>query len=311
MNIGDEWIYRKQEWAESERVMIRSVNEDKRKRIEVEFLNGDKAGIVESTPQGRLKAHWSTVTEYDWWQKQWQSIDGGGLTDGEWTKLDTIFELVIPEEVATMEWSPIRSAAAIHDLSRVQEVFGTSLESITEQIASFQHDGTVYLSVEGTRLLAKLATASNPLPVLAWVMEDEARCRHESKHGVTYESRMEKGTDVDVSAQECHEDYLQSTRYLHEELRGWCGQEPITLLERSLVAEMEAQRLTLMAVRLIDSVRGLGRPAWADHYEEQLRDGVVSRADVRPLVERPFSAFDMPDGTEMKQNKYWRRSYWG
>jgi hypothetical protein len=52
---GDEWIYRKQEWAESERVVIRSVDEDKRKRVDIEFLDGDKAGGFELLSKGRLR----------------------------------------------------------------------------------------------------------------------------------------------------------------------------------------------------------------------------------------------------------------
>jgi hypothetical protein len=311
MNVGDEWIYRKQECSESERVVIRSVSNDKRKRIDVEFVDGDKAGLVESTPQGRLKAPWSTVAEYDWLQERWKSIDAESLSLDESIMLDTVFELVIPPEVATKDWSPIRDSVTIHDVARVEEVFGSSLEQITSKVASFAHGPVVHLAPASGYVLAKLATAKNPLPVLAWVMEDEARCRHESKKGRTHQSLFDKGEEIEVSPQYCHEEYLRETRYLHEELRGWCGQEPITLLERSLVAEMEAQRLTLLVVDLIDSVRGLDRPAWADNYEERLRDDVVTRADVRPLVERPLSVFDLPDSTELKQNKYWRRSYWG
>ena len=311
MSIGDEWIYRKQEWAESERVVIRSVNEDKRKRIDVEFMDGEKAGHIESTPQGRLKSHWSTVAEYDWLQEQWISIDRELLSDDESIKLYEVFELVVPKSVATIEWSPIRYATAIHDVSQMESILGTTLEIVTSHVASFQHGETIYVSSAGTQLIAKLATAKNPLPVLAWVMEDEARCRIESKRGRSFRSLYDKDEEVEISAQSCHETYLNTTRYMHEELRGWCGQEPITLFERSLVAEMEAQRVTLMLVKAIDAVRELGRPGWADGWEEELADEVVDRAHVRPLVERPLSRFDLPEVADRKRNKYWRRSYWG
>lgn len=311
MEIGEEWIYRKQEWSESERVVIRSVNEDKRKRIDVEFMDGEKAGHIESAPQGRLKAPWSTVSDYDWMQEKWRSIYSEALSLDDSIKFLTVFELVVPPQVATMEWSPIRDSVAIHDVSRVESTFGKTIEEIASLVASFRHGTSVYLAPTAVPLLAKLATARNPLPVLEWVMEDEARCRVESKRGRAYKSSGLEGEGGEFSAQQCHEEYLQSTRYIHEELRGWCGEEPITLLERSLVADMEAQRLTLMVVSLIDAVRELGRPAWADHYEGQLRDDVVTRAIVRPLVERPLSGFDLPDVPEQKQNKYWRRSYWG
>jgi hypothetical protein len=58
---GDEWIYRVRDDALSERVRIIEIQRRKQSfRVEVEFIDGEKAGQRENVPGKRLRAHGPT-----------------------------------------------------------------------------------------------------------------------------------------------------------------------------------------------------------------------------------------------------------
>ena len=121
MDVGEEWIYRTRDYAVSERIKILQITPTKQKpRVEVKFLDGGKAGVIEVVPSIRLRGMWSEVAEYDGMQANWSSIEGFDMSETEDVALYTVFQELIPESIAQLIWSPVQRAARVHD----QEALG-------------------------------------------------------------------------------------------------------------------------------------------------------------------------------------------
>lgn len=107
--VGDEWIYRQRPYMPSERVKVIGI--EKRKpttRVDIEFLDGDKAGVCENVPGTRLPRPWNEVAEYDELMANWQRLDQEALDDTEDCAVTEVFDLLIPEDVAAYDRSCVR-----------------------------------------------------------------------------------------------------------------------------------------------------------------------------------------------------------
>lgn len=117
--VGDEWVYRARDDAASERVRILAVTPKKNSvRLDVAFVD-DPAARVENVPGNRLRALWSEVDAYDALMANWRRIDDRDLDDTEEACVEQVYRLLIPEDVADIEWSPVSCATAVHDEARL------------------------------------------------------------------------------------------------------------------------------------------------------------------------------------------------
>ena len=156
MDVGNEWIYRLRDTSLSERVRIHDIARRKQSvRVTVELLDGDKQSTVENVPGGRLRAPWPDVTAYDETMANWQRIGAYTLTAAENDAVSVVFELLVPEEMATYGSGWSGSCAQIREPTALEQVVGRSIETFVDAVASFQDDGGSWrLSAEGAALLA-------------------------------------------------------------------------------------------------------------------------------------------------------------
>ena len=180
--VGDEWVYRARDAAASERVRIQAVIPKKASaRVELLFVN-DPAQRVEKVPGSRLRVPWAEVVAYDAVMANWRRIDDRQLDDVEEAGVDIVFGLLIPEEVASVEWSPVSGATAVQDRAGLERVTGLPVEEIMAGIESFDLDGTLMLSPVGTPFIAEAACRRHPRPVLDRVIGKETQAQHKCKH---------------------------------------------------------------------------------------------------------------------------------
>lgn len=293
MNIGDEQIYRLRDSAPSERVRITAIHTQKKNpRYDIEFLDGAKAGTAEDTPAGRLRGPWSGVAEYDALMANWQRFAAFELTDHEDAATEMVFSLLIPDEVAEWQWSPVHWTTAIHDPAALTKLIGLPISDLIAQTDSFVLDSDLMVSPEGTLMIAEYACRTNPMPVLDWVVTDEKEFREKSKHGrntVTFENRP-----TTTSPEWEYQQYLERGRPLHELLRSWCGQRAVTMQERLAAAEAEVQRLDMLMVRILDELKHHDRSFVAEAIARTHEEERITAANYRPVVDRPLKPSEIP-----------------
>ena len=131
MDVGDEQIYRLRDYAPSERVRVVAIdNRKKNLRYEIEFLDGGKGGTREDVPGVRLRGPWAGAAQYGELMANWERLDRVQLIDHEESAVSTVFDLLIPEDTAEWEWSPVRWITRIHDRSALEPIIGLPVDDL-------------------------------------------------------------------------------------------------------------------------------------------------------------------------------------
>lgn len=293
MDVGDKWIYRQRPYSPSERVRIVGIEKRKQTtRVDVEFLDGDKAGARENVPGTRLPRPWSDVGEYDELMANWQRLDQDALDETEDWAVTEVFDLLIPEDVAAYDRSLVRHGASVYRSDALEQIMHRPLEDVLKRVEWFAHNGITELSATGSLLIAEFASGANPPLVLDKVMTSEAEAREHCKRG-----RDHKGLDGEerTSTPEWeYEWYRKRLRPYHELLRQWCGHRAITFYERLTAAEAEVMRLDILVAKLIDRLKHHDDTIHADIYEREHSEERVTAETVRPVVDRPLAPWEMP-----------------
>ncbi|WP_446224817.1 hypothetical protein ACTWPB_06715 [Nocardia sp. IBHARD005] len=293
-DVGQEWIYRRHDFASSERVRVMAIDKRPRSvRVEVEFLDGEKSGQRENTPSGRLHGHWRTVGQYDEFMRNWSRLAAeGDISEVEESAIDLVFELLIPEEIAICCGRQVKEVTEVYDRGGFEKVVGTSLEEITSSIAAFDLDGTWVLSPAGSLLVAELACLRHPAVILDWVMEAEEKARDLCISGRRFQAYDGSGERTSSPEWE-YKWYVERERPLHELLRQLCGHRAVSVYERVTAAEAEVLRLERIVRRLIEALQDHNH-SLAEVIEREHETERITPTNVRPEIERPKSPWEMP-----------------
>jgi hypothetical protein len=291
--VGDEWAYRQRDDSASERVRIVTITMKKTSaRLEVAFLD-DQDGRVENVPGSRLPVPWGEVTSYDAMMANWKRIDELALDRTEEACVEEVFQLLIADEIAELEWRPVSCATLVHDRARLGNLIGVPVDEILASVEWFDQGDGIVLSPAGTMRIAEAACRANPTPVLDLVMEQEAESRHKCKHGVDRTNAFTREKER-TSPEWEYDWYRRCDRPRHELLRQWCGHRAVTFHGRLVAAETENHRLDVLVTDLIEALYFAGnRPLAARYAEEHERDRVTPHR-ARPVVDRPLDPSEIP-----------------
>ncbi len=293
VDVGDEWVYRVRDMAPSERVRIAALERTKTKtRASVEFLDGDRAGLLEDVPASRLRCPWAEVERYDARMANWQRLAAFELTETEQMAMLTVFDLLVPSDIASTGSGYVRDGTHIEDVAGLERITGRALQTFVNSVASFQDDEGWWLSAEGSLLIAEAACRVDPMPVLEWVTAEERRCREACKRGKPKKDL--NGEKYTSSPQWEYEFYLKYDRPVHELLRQWCGHRAVSFQERLEAAQAEVQRLDELIARAADTFRANKlehHASWLDQEHEGQR---ITPYTIRPAVERPRDRREIP-----------------
>jgi hypothetical protein len=291
--VGDEWAYRLRDDSASERVRILTVTPKKASaRIDVVFVD-DPDGRVDNVAGTRLRVPWREVAAFDALMANWQRIGDLELDSTEEACVEDVFRLLIPEEVAELEQSPVSCATFVRDSVRLSEIIRVPAEEILAAVEWFEHHGGTMLSPAGTLLVAEAACRANPKPVLDLVMQEETEARHKCKHGSERVSGR-TGEKKTTLPEDEYEWYRRWDRPHHELLRQWCGHRAVTFHERLCVAEAENHRLDVLVTELIAALEGVGKTMLAETFAVRHERDRITPERVRPVVDRPLQPWEMP-----------------
>lgn len=292
MDIGDEWIYRLKAYSPSERVKILGIEKRKQTiRVDIEFLDGERAGLRENIPGTRLHGPWSTVEFFDLRMANWRRLSGSEIDETEESAIGDVFDLLIPESVATYYDSSVRNGATVRNRGALEQLMRRPMNDLLDRVEWFEHDDVVELSAEGTLLIAQYVCSANPSPVLDRVMAEEAQSREYCKRGREYE--VIDGSGMTTSTPEWeYEWYRKRHRPVHELLRGWCGHRSVTFVERLTAAEAEVRRLDILVSTLVDTLRKHDTFG-ADIYERDHDENRIRPETVRSVIDRPLAPWEI------------------
>jgi hypothetical protein len=301
--VGDEWAYLARDDARSERVQIMAVMPKKTSaRVEVRFLD-DPDERTENVPGSRLRVPWTEVAPFDAMMANWQRLNDLELDSTEQACVEEVFQLLIAEEIAEIEWSPVECATRASDIGQLSILIRVPAEEILANAEWFDLDGTTMLSPAGTLLIAEAACRANPTAVLDHIIEDEAKSRHKCKHGDEQPSLRTRRREPTTPEWEYHV-YRRFDRPRHELLRQWCGHRAVTTHERLLAAEAETQRLDVLVTRLIQVLKQAGDTTIATTYAEEHDRERITPATIRPVVDRPLHPSEIPV-REIRTRRRW------
>lgn len=305
MDVNDEWIYRKRPYSSSERVRIVDIERRKQTiRVDIEFLDGDKAGVHENVPGTRLPRRWSDVAAYDELMANWQRLSGSDIDETEESAVGDVFDLLIPESVATYYDSSVRNGATVRDPGALEQLMHRPMADLLDRVEWFEHDDVVELSADGTLLIAQYACAANPNPILERVMAEEAKMREYCKRGREYDAIDGSGKQTSAPKWE-YEWYRKRHRPVHELLRGWCGHRSVTFVERLTAAEAEVRRLDILVATLVDALRKHDTFG-ADIHERDHNENRIRPETVRPVIDRPLAPWEMPvREVPVRRGRWW------
>lgn len=305
MELGDQWIYRLRVFSPSERVRILDIEKRKQTvRVDVEYLDGERAGVHENVPGTRLYGPWSAVTQFNERMANWERLGHSDIDETEESAVGDVFDLLIPETVAAYYDSFVRNGATVRDRAVLERLMQRPLSDVTDHVEWFEDDGVLQLSADGTLLIAEYVCAANPAPVLERIMANEAEVREHCKRGKEYDAIDGSGKQTSTPEWE-YEWYRKRHRPVHELLRAWCGHRSVTFVERLTAAEGEVRRLDILVAKLVDSLRThdkFGAEIWErEHDQERIRPETV-----RPVVDRPLAPWEIPmQEVPVRRGRWW------
>jgi len=293
MDIGDEWIYRAKAYAPSQRVKILGIERRKQTtRVDIEFLDGERTGLHDNIPRSRLHGLWSTVVDFDERMANWQRLSGSDIDETEESAVGDVFDLLIPETVATYYDSSVRNGATVRDRAALEQLMRRPMDDLLDRVEWFEHDDVMELSADGTLMIAQYVCAANPSPILERILSEEAQSREYCKRGREYDAIDGSGKTRSTPEWE-YEWYRKRHRPLHELLRGWCGHRSVTFVERLTAAEAEVRRLDLLVTTLVDALRKHDNFG-AEIYERDHNENRIRPETIRPVIDRPLAPWELP-----------------
>jgi hypothetical protein len=305
VDIGDECIYRLKVFGPSERVKVLGLEKRKQTtRVDVEFLDGERAGVRDNVPATRLHGPWSVVAQFDERMANWERLDHSDIDETEESAVGDVFSLLIPETVAVYYDSFIRNGATVRDREALERLMKRPLSDVLDQVEWFEDDEELQLATEGTLLIAEFVCAANPVPVLERVTAEETEAREHCKRGHDYDAIDGSGEAHSPPERE-YEIYRKWHRPVHELLRAWCGHRSVTFVERLTAAESEVRRVDILVAELIDALKK-HEPFTADALEERHNDERIRPEAIRPVVDRPLAPWEIPvREVPVRRGRWW------
>ncbi|MCA4997296.1 hypothetical protein HWD35_21465 [Tsukamurella tyrosinosolvens] len=290
---GAEQIYRLHDFSPSERVRVVAIDRRKKTpRYEVEFLDGEKAGVVENVPGVRLRGDWVNVGDYDARMTYWERFVAEGIDRAEDSAVTRVFEELVPGEIARLDWSRSTTTVTVIDATRLAELIGLPGEDVLDGLDYFLDDEGAVVSPAGTMRIAEAVCRAHPMPILDWVMADEKMRQAECTQGRRITTTS--GKDININPEHSYRLYIEYDRPVHEMLRAWCGHRAVSLQQQIDAAEAEVRRLNELLTRVIDQLKSHEHSIVAEIIEREQFEGRITPANVRPVVNRPLKPSEMP-----------------
>ncbi len=273
---GELWTYRARGQDPLVQVAVVRLGVKKPQRVLVRFVDDEFEGRQDWVPPARLKVPWSGVEEYAAKERRWDEVvrPAADVSFTEELAASTVFDLLIPEDMAELGWNAKRGTVLIHDVARLASLIEVAPAALRET-ASFEEDGDLISPWTVAIAVARRATEREPHKVLAEVEKDEAYARRDSTYG-RWSSRRRREEDW-ISPEVCQRVDAEHGHPIRAVLRDWCGTDAVDLHAEIAALRIDASSADKVAQQAIDLLRRHGHTGDANDLERklsELRQGV-------------------------------------
>jgi hypothetical protein len=219
---GELWAYRARGQDPVVQVAVVRLGVKKPQRILVRFVDDEFEGRQDWVPPARLKVPWSGVEEYVARERRWDEVlrPSFDVTGTEELAASTVFDLLIPEDLAELGWNATRGTIKIHDVSGLANLLDVVPASLREPI-SFEEDRDLISPWTVAVAVARRAAEREPHKVLGDVEKEEADKRREAIYG-HWLGRRRRDEDW-VPPEVCQRVDAEHGQPIRAMLRDWCG----------------------------------------------------------------------------------------
>jgi hypothetical protein len=248
-------------------------------RVLVRFVDDEFEGRQDWVPPARLKVPWSGVDEYVARERRLDEVlrPSAGVSLTEELAASSVFDLLIPEDMAELGWNAKRGTVLIHDVSGLASLLEVA-SSVLCAPTSFEEDGDLISPWTVAIAVARRATEREPHKVLVHVEKEEADARREATYG-RWQARRGREDDW-IKPEVCQrvdEEHGQPIRTI---LRDWCGADAVDLRAEIAALRTEVSSVGKVAQEAIELLRRHDHTRDANDLERklsELRQGVERR----------------------------------
>jgi hypothetical protein len=277
---GEFWAYRVRRQDPLVQVAVVRLGVKTPQRVLVRFVDDEFEGRQDWVPPARLKVPWSGVDEYIGRERRWDEVlrPSAGVSLTEELAASSVFDLLIPEDMAELGWNAKRGTVLIHDVSGLASLLEVA-SSVLCAPTSFKEGGDLISPWPIAIAIARRATKREPHKVLANVEKDEAAARRDSTYG-RWSSRRRREDDW-VPPEVCQRVDGELGQPIRAMLRDWCGADSVDLRAEIAALRIDASSAGKVAQEAIELLRRHGHTREANDLERklaELREGVRRRS---------------------------------
>ena len=268
---GELWAYRARGQDPLVQVAVVRLGVKKPQRVLVRFVDDEFEGRQDWVPPDRLKVPWSGIEEYAARERRWDEVlqPSLGVSLTEELAASSIFDLLIPEDMAELGWNAKRGTVLIHDVSGLANLLEVA-PAVLREPASFEEDGDLISPWTVALAVARRATEREPHKVLADVEKDEADARRDSTYG-RWSSRRRREDDW-VPPEVCQRVDAELGQPIRAMLRDWCGADAVDLHAEIAALRSDALSSAKVAREAIEVLRRHGHTRDANDLERKLSE---------------------------------------
>ena len=268
---GEVWAYRARGQDPLVQVEVVRLGVKKPQRVLVRFVDDDFEGQQDWVPPARLKVPWNGVDEYAARERRWDEVlrPAADVSLTEQLAASSVFDLLIPEDMAELGWNAKRGTVLIHDVSGLARLLEVA-PAVLRVPASFEEDGDLISPWPVAIAVARLATEREPHKVLADVEKDEADARRDSTYG-RWSSRRRREDDW-VSPEVCQRVDAEHGQPIRALLRDWCGADAVERGAEMAALRNDASSADKVVQEAIEVLRRHGHTRDANDLERKLSE---------------------------------------
>lgn len=257
VDVGERWGYRARGIDPLVEVEVVKLGTNKPARVLVHFVAEEFEGREEWVPPARLKVTWDRAAGFDKRERLWNAVVSVAYVRGtpEAHAADEVFELLIPEECASLGYNRETGVARIYDVNQLAELLGLDKAVLLEHPTAFESGGDWIVPWPTTKLIATTAARLHSDTVMEVVVTEERKAQREAMRGYYYRSRGQREPSH-MPAEICRETDGEYGKPKRTVLREWCGAEAVDRYDELAALRTEVDRLgeiVLSAARTMDA----------------------------------------------------------